>query len=286
MKRDIRFLKYQGCGNDFIIVDEMHGRKTPDAKRSRMAMILTDRRFKIGADGLIFVESAPGTDGSMRLFEPAGNEADMCGNGIRCVADYLFRKLNKTELNIMTRDGPKRIKRVGREYRVDMGPVRTALKDLRQYIRQKGSPSDSMMDVEVRAGKRALKGSLVNSGEPHLVFRSRRLEKEEVEELGASVNSDRKRFPKGVNLNFVQVEGPHTISIRTYERGVYAETLACGTGATASAAVSLLRKWVKPGPVEVLPPGGRLVIEVGRDGSAFMTGPAECEFEGRLMFEC
>lgn len=285
MKRDFRFLKYQGCGNDFIIVDEMSGRKTPDPERSRLARILTDRRFRVGADGLIFVESAPGADGSMRLFEPAGNEADMCGNGIRCVADYLFRKLGKNELDVMTRDGPKRIVRMGSEYRVDMGLVRTTLRDLRQYIRQNGGPTESMMDIEVQAGRRPLRGALVNSGEPHLVFRSRKLESEDVDGLGTMVNADKKKFPKGVNLNFVQVEGPHTIKVRTYERGVYAETLACGTGATASAAVALLKGWVKPGPVKVLPPGGTLTIEMEENGRAYMTGPAECEFEGRLSVE-
>jgi len=285
MTHDFRFQKYQGCGNDFIIADEMSGRRTPDPERSRLATILTDRRFRIGADGLIFVESIPGADGSMRLFEPAGNEADMCGNGIRCVADYLFRKLNKRELDVMTRDGLKHIVRVGTEYRVDMGPVRTTLKDLKQYVKRKGAPTDSMMDIEVRAGGRLLKGAFVNSGEPHLVFRSSKLDSEDVEGLGALVNADRKRFPKGVNLNFVQAKGPHTIKVRTYERGVYAETLACGTGATASAAVSLLKGWVKPGPVTVLPPGGKLTIEMEKDGRAFMTGPAECEFEGRLSVE-
>jgi len=285
MKRDFKFLKYQGCGNDFIIADEMSGRKTPDSDRSRLATILTHRRFRIGADGVIFVERAPGADGSMRLFEPAGNEADMCGNGIRCVADYLFRKLNKSELDVMTRDGLKHIRRVGSEYRVDMGPVRTTLRDLRPYIRHKGAPADSMMNIEVRAGPRLLKGALVNSGEPHLVFRSRRLRSEDVEDLGNLVNADKRKFPKGVNLNFVQVEGPHTIRVRTYERGVYAETLACGTGATAAAAVSLLKKWVKPGSVEVLPPGGRLTVEIEKNGRAYMTGPAECEFEGRLSVE-
>lgn len=285
MKLDVRFFKYQGCGNDFIIKDEMEAVRTPDQERSKLAKFLTDRHFKVGADGIIFMESAPGVDGSMRLFEPAGNEADMCGNGIRCVAAYLSEKLGKSELDILTRDGVKHIVKVKDQFRVDMGTVRAKRADLSEYITDRGSPSDSMMGIEVKAGRRTLKASLVNSGEPHLVVRSDDVDAEDVRGLGETVNKDLKRFPKGVNLDFVQVTGPHNIKVRTYERGVYDETLACGTGSTASAAVALLLSWVRPGPVEVQVRGGRMTIEVGKGGHAFMTGPASCEFEGRLVVD-
>jgi diaminopimelate epimerase len=282
MKYDIKFVKYQGCGNDFIIKDEMEGKTTPDSDRSKLARKLCDRHFKIGADGVMFIERARGVDASMRLFEPAGNEADMCGNGIRCVASYLTDKLGKSEVDILTRDGVKHIVRKGDSFTVDLGLVRTQRKDLKDYISDKGKAGDSMMKLEVVAGRRVLRGSLVNSGEPHLVMRTADLSSLAVRDIGDKVNKNLKRFPKGVNLNFVRLVGPHEISIRTYERGVYDETLACGTGATASAAVALMLGWVKPGLVNVLVRGGRLKIKIDEDGRARMTGPAEMEFEGAL----
>ena len=282
MRREFRFIKYQGCGNDFIIKDETEGPVTPDGERSDLARKLTDRHFKVGADGIIFIEKAKGVDGSMRLFEPAGNEADMCGNGIRCVAAHLSGKLGKTQVDILTRDGVKHVVKVGGEYRVDMGVVRTARKDLLKYVADKGLPGESMLSFEVVLLGKKVKGSIVNSGEPHIVIKSKDVSKEDVVSAGAALNADKARFPEGVNLNYVQVTGIHELKVRTYERGVYDETLACGTGATACAAVALMLKWVRPGPVRVMPPGGAMTIELGEDGRAFMTGPAEAEFEGRL----
>ncbi len=282
MKYDFRFVKYQGCGNDFIIKDELTGPRTPDRDRSALARKLCNRHFKIGADGVIFLERAKGADGSMRLFEPAGNEADMCGNGVRCIAAYLTAKLGKSEVDVLTRDGVKHIVRRDDMYTVEMGPIRTSRKDLQEYVSDKGKASDSMLDFEIKVDSSVVRGSLVNSGEPHFVSKTGDLSSLDVKEIGDTVNADHKRFPKGINLNFAQIIGPHSISIRTYERGVYDETLACGTGATASAAVAIMLGWVKPGRVEVKVRGGTLQIKVDRDGRAFMTGPAEAEFEGVL----
>lgn len=280
MRLEFGFVKYQGCGNDFILRDELGLKATPDRVRSKLARLLTHRRFQVGADGVLFVESAKGYDGSMRLFEPAGNEADMCGNGIRCVAAYLTEKLKKEEVDILTRDGPKHVTKVGDEYRVDMGPVRTRRSDLAAYLTDKGNPQDSMLDFSVRALGRRFSGSIVNSGEPHIVIRVRSIDRLDVRAIGDSVNANKKRFPRGVNLDFVCVTGPHEVRIRTYERGVYDETYACGTGATASAAVALMLGWVRPGPVKVVTRGGRMTIEMRKDGRAFMTGPAVRVFEG------
>lgn len=282
MRTNPRFVKYQGCGNDFIIKDEMEGPATPDKVRSRLAVELCDRHFRVGADGLIFVEKAKGVDGSMRLFEPAGNEADMCGNGIRCLASYLMDKLGKDKVDILTRDGVKHVVRVGDEFRVDMGVVRIDRASLKGYLSDRGKPSDSMLKFSVVVGRRTLRGAVVNSGEPHIVVRTGDVSREDLRSLGERVNADRSRFPTGVNLNMVEVTGPHSIKIRTYERGVYDETLACGTGATAGAAVALLLGWVKPGQVKVEARGGLIMIDLRDDRRAFMTGPARMEFEGIL----
>ena len=285
MNHEISFTKYHGCGNDFILKDEMTGRRTPDKVRSRIATALCDRHFSVGADGVIFIEKGRGSDGSMRLFEPAGNEADMCGNGLRCVAAFLMKRLGKSEVRVLTRDGVKLVERVRSRYRVDMGPVRTERQHLSEYVSDAKKGSADMMNVLISVDERVLRCSIVNTGEPHIVVRSKALGSEDVRRIGAIVNSDRKRFPKGVNINFVETVGPDEVKVRTYERGVYDETLACGTGATACAAVALMQGWVKNRRVKVDAVGGCLTIELAKDGSAYMTGPAEPVFEGRAWVE-
>jgi diaminopimelate epimerase len=285
MRYEFGFLKYHGCGNDFIVKDEMTAGRTPDADRSAMAKLLWNRNFWVGADGVIFVEAEPEVDGSMRLFEPAGNEADMCGNGLRCVAAYLMDKLGKDEVDVLTRDGVKRVVREGDGYRVDMGEVRTTREDLKEYVADPGGPADSMLKFKVVTASGAEEGAIVDTGEPHFVLFSDSLDAVPLVKTGELVNCDRKRFPESVNINYVQVTGPHSISIRTYERGVFNETLACGTGATACACVSLMLGRVEPGPVDVRTKGGMMKIELGPDGRAVMTGPAVRVFEGRLEVE-
>jgi len=285
MRYKIEFTKYHGCGNDFILKDEMTGRRIPDGARSKIASALCDRHFGIGADGVIFVEKARGSDGSMRLFEPAGNEADMCGNGLRCVAAFLMKRLGKTEVNVLTRDGVKRVEKDGPLYRVDMGPVRIGHRYLREYVSDAKKRDADLMNIEIPLRERARRGSIINTGEPHIVVRSDDLDSEDVRGIGSLVNADHKRFSKGVNINFVEVVGPGEVKVRTYERGVYDETLACGTGATASAAVSLMQGWVKSRRVKVNAVGGCLTIELAKDGRAFMTGPAVPVFEGKARVD-
>lgn len=285
MKKAFEFVKYHGCGNDFIIKDETGPTRTPDKVRSKLARKLTDRNFGVGADGILFIESAKGVDASMRLFEPAGNEADMCGNGIRCIAAYLTDKLGKSEVDILSRDGVKHVVKVGEEFSVDMGIVRWHRSDLKGYVSDRGRGSDSMLRFSVSASKRKFSGAIVNTGEPHIVIRTKDLESLDMKDIGDSVNSVRRRFPGGVNINFVQTTGPHTIMVRTYERGVYDETLACGTGSTAGAAVSLLLHWVKPGTVNVFTRGGRIRINMDDSGRANMTGPAVPVYEGKVCLD-
>jgi diaminopimelate epimerase len=282
MKHSMRFEKYQGCGNDFILVDEMTVTPTLDEVRSDLAKRLCDRHFGIGADGIIFLEQADGCDGSMRLFEPAGNEADMCGNGLRCVAALLSERRGLQRMSILTRDGVKEVVRDGSQFRVDMGPVRTLRRDISQYVADKGQPTDSMLDVRFLPDENAPTASVLNTGEPHVVVFTEDVRAIDVVGIGSLLNADRRRFPLGININFVQVTGGDGISIRTYERGVYDETMACGTGATACAAASLLLRKLKEGVVSVSTRGGVLRIEVREDGRAFMTGPATKVYDGSI----
>lgn len=285
MRYDFKFIKYQGCGNDFVLKDELDGAATPDEDRSALAKMLWNRNFWIGADGVLFVEPDEGVDGSMRLFEPAGNEADMCGNGLRCVAAFLMEKLGKDEVDVLTRDGVKHVVRTPEGYRVDMGLVRTRRKDLSQYVTDAGSPEDSMLEFDVLLPSGRTTASIVNTGEPHVVVFTDDIAGVDMVRTGELLNSDRDRFPLGMNINFVQVTGPGSIRIRTYERGVYNESMACGTGATACAGVSILLGKVGKGPVRVDTRGGPISIEVDGDLRAVMTGPAIRVYEGRLTVE-
>jgi diaminopimelate epimerase len=275
------FVKYEGCGNDFIIVDELGAQRTRDELRSSLAVRLCKRHIGVGADGLIFIEAADGTDGSMRLFEPAGNEADMCGNGLRCVASYIHEITAKNEMDILTKDGVKHVSMDGDEFTVDMGVVRTQRESLSQYMTDEGSPEDSMLDTIITVQGEDMRASVVNSGEPHVVVFTDHLESVDVVGAGVELNADKSRFPSGMNINFVQrAETPGHISVRTYERGVYDETMACGTGATACAVTQLLRSGKSEGTVHVQARGGSLVIELISEGRAFMTGPARRVFHG------
>ena len=278
----MHFSKYEGCGNDFVIVDELGADRTPDELRSALAVRLCRRHLGVGADGLIFIEAAEGVDGSMRLFEPAGNEADMCGNGLRCVACYLHEMTGKDEMDILTRDGVKHVLRKEDQFVVDMGAVRTRREHLRQYVTDEGAPNDSMLDTIITVRGEDLRASVVNSGEPHIVVMTGDLRAVDVVGTGAELNSDKDRFPSGININFVHPEGPAAISIRTYERGVYDETMACGTGATACAVTYLLKQGQSEGVVEVKTLGGSLSIELMADGRALMTGPATRVFDGSV----
>lgn len=285
MKREFRFLKYQACGNDFILRDERSDAPTPDTERGIIAKMLCSRNFQVGADGLLFVESAEGADGSMRLFEPDGKEADMCGNGLRCVAAHLMSDLGREMVNVLTRDGVKRVTRVGESYRVDMGPVRSSAEDLEGYLSTRADGEERPAKVVLDVGGRQIEGHMVNTGEPHVVVFTSNLDGEDVQEVGARIGRDLSKFPKATNVDFVQVSGPNEIRLRTYERGVFGETLACGTGATASAAVSIMLGLVRQGPVTVEVRGGQMIVEVDERMRAFMTGPAVLVFEGTLMID-
>jgi len=218
----------------------------------------------------------------MRLFEPDGGEADMCGNGIRCIGAYLIRKLGKSEVDVLTRDGIKHISCAGSEYTVQMGKVRINRQSAREYLTDKGDDSDTLLDLRVQIGSRATRGSLVNAGVPHIVFMIDDAAVEDVKRIGEAINQDRARFPKGMNVDFAQILGPHEISIRTYERGVYDETMACGTGATASAAAATLQGLVKPGSVKVTTRGGIINIKIDKELNAQMTGPVAAVYSGEL----
>lgn len=278
----IKFLKYQACGNDFVIIGTEFSKEIPFEKRGKLAKFLCDRHFGIGADDIMYLDPSSNADTRLKIFEAQGPEADMCGNGIRCVAAYLCEKLNKNDLIIETNDGIKHIQKIGSKYQVNMGKLRTKMRDMEKYFISKFPGDELLLDKTINFSEIGeINVSIVNSGEPHIVIFVEDVDKEDINKFGKNISKNKKFFPYGINVNLVEVIGRNILKIRTYERGVFYETLACGTGATASAAVASILGKIKGNQIEVMVKGGKIEIEITED-ALYMTGPALKVFEGVL----
>lgn len=268
----IHFTKLHGNGNDFILIDEYDGEVIPDAEKSSFAAKYCDRRFGIGADGVLYLGISDKADVMMRIFNADGSEAEMCGNGIRCLVKYALDKgYIKGTVRVETLAGVLSItSRVedGTWIKVNMGKPEFA----REKLPAKGTGEFlqvSMHGYEVSA---------VNTGVPHAVIL--------VDSLDDRLITDAPKirydpvFPRGANVNFARVDSNNEITVRTYERGVEGETLSCGTGSVACAVVA--HRLGKTGNrVKVNTKGGELVITI-KDNDAFMEGKAERIFEGTI----
>lgn len=242
----------QGIGNDFVVLD---ARERSFNDPQSLTRAVCDRRFGIGADGAIFVEQDPVADVRMRMLNPDGSEAEMCGNGLRCVARFV--KDHSGTVTIATGDRITACEiQSDLKVRVDMGSLAIV---------------DSALEV---AG---FKGTYVELGNPHFVVFVPDVHQIELEAIGPKLEHD-KVFPNRCNIHFVQVDDRETLTQRTWERGA-GITMACGSGACASAAASHFHS-LTDNTVTVKLPGGNLVIEVKDDGRVWMSGPAKTAFRG------
>ncbi len=262
------FAKYEGAGNDFILIDNRDGRFTPEP--ARMAA-WCDRHFGIGADGLMTLSIAPGGVPQMHYYNADGSEGEMCGNGARCFALFLHHLgLCRTEARFRAVDGPHE-----------------AL--LKQVDGACGEIELGMTDVtEIRPSGA---GWFLNTGVPHYVEFVEAVGTVDLCGRGRALRYDLERFPQGTNVNFVEVLGPDELRMRTYERGVENETLACGTGATAAALVHHFVHRPAACRFAVNLPGGRLSVRFtpcggmepdGRYEKIRLTGPARRVFCGTI----
>lgn len=235
-----------GTGNDFVIVD--HRRKRwENSTLVQLVQRLTHRQNGVGADGVLFLEKPhPKTkaDFRMRIFNPNGSEAEMCGNGIRCMADYVYQqRIAPRRMNIET-----------------MAGVLEAEVEKKGWVRVRLSPPKGWkLPIRLQKEGIVLEGGFVNTGVPHAVFFVNDLKRTDVARLGNWIRHHREFAPGGTNVNFVHCGNSHQIAVRTYERGVEGETLACGTGATAAALVAAQQGKVTP-PVEVSTLGGEVLL--------------------------
>jgi len=265
----LSFTKMTGAGNDFVVLDN---RDLALKLSGEQIARLCDRHFGVGADGLLAVE--PGVDGAdfrMRYYNSDGGEAEMCGNGARCFARYAraFKSATASNLSFDTPAGRIHARFVGNDVEVNLTAPQGL--DLGRKISIPGGT------FEVHS---------VNTGVPHAVIFVDDLEKTPIVEWGRPLRRHEAFAPKGTNVNFVHVEGSQRIAVRTYERGVEDETLACGTGVTAAGIIAHIVRGL-PLPVEVrVRSGAVLAVNFKRDGSNFtdvtLRGPAEVCFTGEI----
>lgn len=264
----LRFTKMNGAGNDFILIDNRAG--DIDLNRSQIAR-LCDRHRGIGADGILLLENpSDHADFRMRYFNADGGEAEMCGNGARCFARFANKVAGRAaKISFETPAG------------VISGELAGDLVTL-----QMTEPTDLRLSVPLQIGAEKKIIHFINSGVPHVVVPVAQVSDVEVLREGSTIRYHEMFSPKGANVNFIEKRGTDKIAVRTYERGVEDETLACGTGVVASALIFAATENVKR-PISVLARGGdELRVGFEMIGKQFrnvtLTGPAEFVFEGTI----
>ena len=264
----LRFTKMNGAGNDFVMLDNRDG--TIQLSREQIARIC-DRHRGVGADGILLLEEpANGADFRMRYYNADGGEAEMCGNGARCFARFANKVAGAAgQISFETPAGVIGAQLHGESVTLQMS-----------------EPKDLRLNLSVPAAEDYEALHFINSGVPHVVVPVPRVDDVDVRRDGARIRRDAVFAPKGANVNFLEKRGPASIAIRTYERGVEDETLACGTGVVASALIFSATENVK-GPINVLVRGGsELSVDFEKNGQDFravtLSGPAEFVFEGTI----
>ncbi len=275
----LRFLKMHGLGNDFILLDGV-SEPLPSADWATLSQLVNDRHTGIGGDGLILILKGDSAPIKMRMFNPDGSEAEMCGNGIRCVGKYVWEAglWRGENVPVETAAGVLSLKlniegdRVA-SVTVDMGKVRTR----RGEIPMQGAPEDEALSFEITVNGVSFHASAVSMGNPHCVIFVPDVHEIDIEQWGPKIETH-PLFPERTNVHFAQVVSPKEIIQRTWERGA-GKTLACGTGACAVQAVAHLTGRTENEALVHLP-GGDLLITIKGDRTVLMTGPAEAVFEG------
>ncbi len=272
----IRITKMHGNGNDFIIIDELNETLIPEDKKPDFVKIIAHRKLGVGADGVIFVQKSRLSDAKFRYFNSDGSEAEMCGNGIRCLARYLAEKLkfSKNAFNIETKAGIVKVE-VKNEYtRVKLGKPRLSWTEI------PASKSNSIpWSKEINVCSRNFKIYALRLGVPHAVVIVDDFNFN-LKNVGRKIRFDKQNFPEGTNVNFVKIISKDIVFVKTYERGVEDLTLSCGTGCGAT--VYLLNRLnITSNYVKVLTDGGELYIEI-KDDFVYLEGQVRKVFDGNL----
>lgn len=276
----IKFTKMHGLGNDYVYIDAINQNIENE---STLAQFVSNRHFGIGSDGLILICKSSIADFKMRMFNSDGSEAEMCGNGIRCVGKFVYDKglTNKTIITIETLAGIKTLKLNTKDdkvetVRVDMGEPILNPKEIPVI-----SNEEPVKNLVLKAADKKFKFTCVSMGNPHAITQVENTDNFDVEKYGKILEVD-KAFPNKTNVEFIQIVDEEHVKMRVWERGA-GETLACGTGACGTAVACYLNgETGRKVEVELL--GGNLYIEWDeKDNHVYMTGPAVTVFEGELL---
>ncbi len=266
--KKINFTKMAASGNDFVVC-RFAG--LPVSQLKNLAVKMCDRKYGVGADGLLVLEKSKTAAVRMRIFNADGSEAEMCGNGARCVASYSARghRLEK-KISIETKAGIIESEVLGDNVRIRL----TGPKDYRE-------------DVLIEVNGRRIKADFINTGVPHAIVFVEGLEGIDATYIGRQIRSHKEFAPCGTNVNFVEVIDDSNIKVRTYERGVEDETLACGTGSVASAIILSQKSKVKSQKkkINVLTRGGEILKvyfdnDNGRISNVWLEGKVKTVYKG------
>lgn len=255
---NLTFFKYQGTGNDFIILDDRDG-SFPVSES--LIIHICDRKFGVGSDGLILIQKSDDCDFHMEFFNPDASQS-FCGNGSRCAVAFAYRLgIIDTESTFSAIDGIHKAKVLENEQ------VEVSMRDV-----------NSIMEYE--------KDLILDTGSPHYVRFTEHLEKEDIIETGRSIRYSNRFKNEGINVNLVQVLEDNSLECATYERGVENETLSCGTGVTAMA-LGANKAFKLPSPITVLTKGGELEVSFSQNEGnythVFLKGPARFVFKGDIQ---
>ena len=276
----LQFTKMHGLGNDYVYMDAINQKIE---KRSELAKFVSDRHFGIGSDGLILICPSEKADFRMQMFNQDGSEAEMCGNGIRCVGKFVYDKglTNKETITVETLAGIKTLVMTAKN-----GKIETARVDMGKPILEPEkipviSDENPVKNLKLNEGEKEFTFTCVSMGNPHAVtFIKEDVNKFDICKYGAKLEINNV-FPKKANIEFINVIDDKTLKMRVWERGA-GETLACGTGACASVVATILNGYTKR-DVTVHLLGGDLKIKWDEnDNHVYMTGPATTVFEGKI----
>ena len=280
----MKFTKMQGLGNDYVYVN-CFKEKIEDP--SALAVRISDRHFGVGSDGLILINPSKVADCEMEMYNADGSRGEMCGNGIRCVAKYVYDYglTDKTHISVETLGGIKYLDLTVKDgkvalVRVDMGEPELDPEKIPIIMKGYSDETDRVLNAPIKVDGKEYHMTGVSMGNPHDVVYIDDVQGLDIEKIGPKFENH-ERFPQRINTEFARVIDRKTVEMRVWERGS-GETLACGTGACAVAVASILNGYTER-EVEIRLLGGNLQIEWNEeDNHVYMTGPATVVFDGEI----
>ncbi len=283
--KGLKFSKMHGIGNDFPIIDESKGEIIPEVDKAEACRQLCHRNFGVGGDGVLFVVPSDIADIGYRMFNPDGSEAEMCGNGIRCFGDFVYRnKIVEAEtMTVETKSGIKTIDVTVENGEPVLFKVNMGKSTFKTFEVPMISDKDEFVNEDLKVLDKIFKATAISVGNPHAILFVDNVDDIDIDKYGPAIESH-ELFPEKINVHFVEVINKNEGKMRTWERGA-GVTLACGTGAT-STAISGFKLGIFDENILLHLPGGDLEFEIYNDDDelgAFMKGPAKLVFNGEIL---